>query len=154
MFILFQKPLTFLDLSFSSCCSKSVLIYLIALLFFLSGFSFTDTDNSWDHFLFHSTIFTHSRTFRQLFATLHVRWLSNIFNRTACIYQTAARWDLPPYRITIWLIDDVKLVFFACLLNDLILGFCYNSLDTVNRWTRTRIDYYPCITSEPTNQVC
>ena len=22
-----------------------------------------------------------------------------------------------------------------------------------NRWTRTRIDYHPCITSEPTNQV-
>ena len=23
-----------------------------------------------------------------------------------------------------------------------------------NWWTRTRIDYHPCITSEPTNQVC
>ena len=23
-----------------------------------------------------------------------------------------------------------------------------------NRWTRTRIDYHPCIASEPTNQVC
>ena len=23
-----------------------------------------------------------------------------------------------------------------------------------NRWTRTRIDYHPCITSEPANQVC
>ena len=23
-----------------------------------------------------------------------------------------------------------------------------------NRWTRTRIDYDPCITSEPPNQVC
>ena len=36
---------------------------------------------------------------------LHVRWLSRIFNRNACAYQTATRWDLPPYRITIWLID-------------------------------------------------
>ena len=36
---------------------------------------------------------------------------SHIFNRTACIYQTATRWDLPPYRITIWLIDDVTLGF-------------------------------------------
>ena len=26
------------------------------------------------------------------------------FNCTTCIYQTATRWDLPPYRITIWLI--------------------------------------------------
>ena len=43
------------------------------------------------------------------------------FNRNACIYQTATRWDLPPYRITIWLIDDVILIF-VCLLVDLILG--------------------------------
>ena len=60
---------------------------------------------------------------------------------------------LPPYRITIWLIDDVKFVL-VCLLDDLILGFCYSNLDTGNRWTRTRIGYHPCITSEPTNQVC
>ena len=65
-------------------------------LFFLSGFSFTDTDNSqdsWgregDHLLFHSTTSTRSRTLRHLFATLHVRWLSRIFNRNACVYQTA-----------------------------------------------------------------
>ena len=52
------------------------------------------------HLLFHSTTSTRSRTFRHLFATLHVRWLSHIFNRTASIYQTATRWDLPPYRIS------------------------------------------------------
>ena len=45
-----------------------------------------------DHFLFYSI---RSRTFRHLFATLHVRWLSHIFNRNACIYQTATRWDFP-----------------------------------------------------------
>ena len=59
------------------------------------------------HILFHSTTSTRSRTFRHLFATLHVRWLSHIFNRIACIYQTATRCDLPPYRTTIWLIDHV-----------------------------------------------
>ena len=106
-----------------------------------------------DLLLFHSTTSTRSRTFRHLFATLHVRWLSHIFNCTACIYQTATRWDLPLYRITIRLTDDVKLVF-VCLLNDLILGFCYSNLDTGNRWTQTPIDYHPCITSELTKQVC
>ena len=75
-----------------------------------------------DHLLFHSTTSTRSQTFRHLFATLHVRWLSHIFNRTACIYQAATWWDLPPYRITIWLTDDVMLIF-VCLLLDLILGF-------------------------------
>ena len=62
-----------------------------------------------DHLLIHSTTPNRSRTFRHLFATLHVRWLSHIFNRIACIYQTATRWDVPPYRITIWLIEDVTL---------------------------------------------
>ena len=68
------------------------------------------------------TTSTRSRTCRHLFATLHVRWLSHIFNRNACIYQTATRWDLPPYRITIWLIDDVILIF-VCLHVEFILGF-------------------------------
>ena len=80
-----------------------------------------------DHLLFHSTTSTRSRTFRHLFATLHVRWLSHIFNCTACIYQAATRWDLPPYRITIWLIDNVMLIF-VCLLVDLIQCFCYSYL--------------------------
>ena len=43
------------------------------------------------HVLFHSTTSTRSRTFRHLFATVHVRWLSHIFNRNACIYQAATR---------------------------------------------------------------
>ena len=75
-----------------------------------------------DHLLFHSTTSTRSRTFKHLFAISHVRWLSHIFNRNPCIYQTATRWDLTPYRITIWLIDDVMLIF-VCLDVDLILGF-------------------------------
>ena len=58
-----------------------------------------------DRLLFHSTTSTRSLALRHLFATLHVRWLSNILNRNTCVYQTATRWVLPPYRITIWLID-------------------------------------------------
>ena len=112
------------------------------------------TEQQWkegDQLLFHSTASTRSRTLRHLFATLHVRWLSHIFNRNACVYQAITRWDLPPYRITIWLIDDDAM--FVCLLDELILGFCYSDFDIGNRWIRTRIDCYPWITSEPTNQV-
>ena len=72
--------------------------------------------------LFLSVTSTRSQTFRHLFATLHVRWLWHIFHRTTCFYQAATRWALPPYRITISLIDDV-ILFFVCLLDDLILGF-------------------------------
>ena len=115
--------------------------FLILTFFFLSRFSFTDTDDSQgkggDRLFFHSTTSTRSRTFRHLFATLHVRWLSHIFNRTACIYQTATRWDLPPSRITIWLIDNVRLIF-VCLLDDLILGFCYSNFGMGSQWSRTR----------------
>ena len=54
------------------------------VVFFLLGFSFTDTDNSQDSrgsegtILFHSTTSTCSRTFRHLFATLHVRWMCRL----------------------------------------------------------------------------
>ena len=107
-----------------------------------------------DHRLFHSTTSTRSRIYRHLFATLHVRWLPRIFNRNACVYQTATLWDLPPYRISIWLIDWwCDDAMFICLLDELILGFCYSDFEIGNRWIWTRIDYHPCITSEPTNQV-
>ena len=49
-----------------------------------------------------------------------------------------------------WLIDDAM---FVCLLDDLILSFLLQQFDTGNRWIWNRIDYYPSITSEPTNQV-
>ena len=53
-----------------------------------------------------------------------------------------------------WLIDDPMIV---CLLDELILGFCYSDFDIGIRWLNTlwtHIDYHPCIASEPTNQVC
>ena len=80
-----------------------------------------------DHLLFHSTTSTRSRTLRHLFVTLHVRWLSRIFNRNACVYQTATWWDWPPYRITIWVIDWWNNVCWF-VLDELILGFCYSGL--------------------------
>ena len=38
-------------------------------------------------------------------STLHMRWfLTYVFNRNACIYQTAIRWGLTTYRPFDWLI--------------------------------------------------
>ena len=107
---------------------------LFSIMFFCLS-AVTDTDDSQDirggdHVLFLSTTSTRSQTFRHLFATLPVR-LPHTFNRIACNYQAATRWDLPPYWITIWLIDDVMLIF-VCLLADLILGFGYRNLAWVN----------------------
>ena len=82
-----------------------------------------------DHLLFLSTTSTRLRTFRHLVATLHVRWISHIFNRTACIYHVATRWDLPLYRITIWLINDVMLIFFCLFMWWFDSSFfCYSNL--------------------------
>ena len=80
--------------------------------FFLSAFFFHahwrltgQQRKGGDHFLFHFTTSTRSRTFRHLFATLHVRWLSHIFNCNARIYQTATRWyftTLSNYHLIDW----------------------------------------------------
>ena len=106
-----------------------------------------------DRLLFHSATFTRSQTFRHLFATLHVRWLSHNFNCITCIYQTASWWDLPPDRITIWLIDDVTLSFF------LFTWWFDSSFFVTAIWDGKPVDsnshrLSPCIASEPTNQVC
>ena len=103
-----------------------------------------------DHLLFHSTTSNPSRIVRHSLATLHVRWLSRILNRITCIYQTATRWNVPPYWTTIWLIDDVMLLFVYLMIWFYVL---LQQFETGNRCIWTRIDYNPCIASKPTNQV-
>ena len=134
--------------------------YIFSMSLFSVRVFFTDTGlftgqqrKAEDHFLFHSTTSTRSRTLRHLFATLHVRWLPRIFNCNASVYQTASRWDLPPYRITIWVIG---LGCDVCLLTWWIdTRFLLKRFDIRNRWIWTRFDYRPpCIASESTDQVC
>ena len=139
---------------YSSRFSSSVLaIFFSIKVFYHRNWRFTEQQGKGgDHFLFHSTTSTRSRTLRHLFATLHLRWLPRIFNRNACVYQTATRWDLPPYQITICLTDWwCNFCLFTWWIDSrfLLLRF-----DMGNRWIWTRIDYQPCIISEPTNQVC
>ena len=122
-------------------------------VFFHRHWSFTGQQGMGvDHLLFHSTASTRSRKLRHLFLTLHVRWLSRIFNCSACIYQTATWWDLLPYWITIWLTDWwCNVCLFTWWIDS---KFLLQRFDMGNRWIWTRIDYHPCITSKPTNQVC
>ena len=130
----------------------------IMQFFCLSGFSFTDTVDSEnsrgkDHFLFHFNTLIRSRKFRNLFSTLHVRWLSHIFNRIACylpycysmIFTT-----LSNYHLTEWWCDG-NFSFCTWWFDS---KFLLRQFDSENRWTQTRIDYQNCITSEPTNKVC
>ena len=125
-------------------CSENV--------FFSFSQTLTFSRTAGDHLLLHSTISTRPRTLRHLFATLHVRWLSRIFNRNVCFYQTATRWALSPYRTTIWVIDWwCNDCLFTWLIDP---RFLLHRFDIGNRSIWARIDYHPCITSEPTNQVC
>ena len=137
------------------CCAK-----FSEKFFSIRAFFYGDrrlTGQQWkggDHLLYHSTTSTCSQTLRHLFATLHVRWLSLIFSRNACVYQNANRWDLPPYRITIWVIDDVTLVFFCSFTWWFDTRFFVTAIWDGKPWNRTLIDYHPRIKSEPTNKVC
>ena len=90
-----------------------------------------------DYLLFTST---RSWTFRHLYATLHVRWLSRIFNWNAFVYQTATRWDLPPYWITIWLTEWWCNVYLFTSWFD--SRFLLQQFDMGNRWLWTHSDYY------------
>ena len=134
----------------------NIYIY-IYIFFFYQGFlhrqwRFTGQQRKGgDHLLFHSTTSTRSQTLRHLYATLHVRWLSRIFNRNACVYQTATRWDLPPYRVTIWVIDWwCNVCLFTWSIDTRLL---LQRIGIENRWIWTRIEYHPWVTNEPTNQV-
>ena len=129
------------------------------LIFFLQGFfhrhwRFTgqQREGMGVPSFYHSTTSTSSWTLKYLFATLHMRWLSPTFNCNACVYQTATRQDLPPYQISIWLIDWWGNAFLFTWL--IYSRFLLQRFDKGNRRIWTRINYHPCITSEPSDQVC
>ena len=131
--------------------SKYIMFFISASSFLYQGilhrhWQFTGQQGKGgDHLLFHSTNSTRSQTLRHLFATLHVKWLSRIFNRNACVYQTATRWDLLPYlpdcysmKITIWLIDWwCNVCLFTWRID---IRFLLQQSDIGNRWIWTRID--------------
>ena len=125
--------------------------------FFLSGFSFTDTDDSQDSRgregqsfipLYHFHPLTNIDTFILQLCI----WDDHHIFLIACVYQTATRSDLPPYGITIWLIDRWCNVCLFTWWTD--TRFLLQRFDMGNRWIWACIDCHPCITSEPTNQLC
>ena len=88
----------------SILCIRYKIFYFIRVLFHRQRRFTGQQRKEGDHVLFHSTTSSRSQTLRHIFPTLHVRSSSRIFNCNSCVYQTATWWDLPPYRITIWLI--------------------------------------------------
>ena len=83
---------------------------------------------------------------QRFFATLHMRWLLRAFNRNACVYQAATRWDLPPSRIPIWLVDWwCNVCLFTWWFDSRLL---LQRFDIGNRWIWTCIGSPPYITRE------
>ena len=108
---------------------------LLHLLFFYQGFLSrtltihrTAEEGGVDHLLFHSTTWTHSRTFRYSFATLHVRWDDyHIFLiTTLCLPDCYSMrfTTLSNYYLSDWWCD-VDFLLFNCWFP---FRFCYNYL--------------------------
>ena len=131
---------------------------LVYNFFFLSGFSFTDTDDSQDSMgregtIFYSTLplppaHEHSGTYLQfcMWDDCHIFSIATLVFTRLLLDEI-----LPPYRITIWLIDEVK-VCFSLLTWWFDTRFLLQQSWHRKPVARTRIDYRPCITSEPTKQ--
>ena len=121
--------------------------------FFLSGFSFTDTDNSQQgkggYHLPLPPAHEHSDNYLQLctWDDYHIFLIASpVFTRLLC-------YSMRFTTVSNYYLIDVMLTFvlFACWFD---FRFCYGDLTWETSGTRTCIDYHPCITSEPTNQVC
>ena len=105
------------------CMSKLHLqchVHMTSFFFFLSGFSFTDTDDSRNSrgregTIFYSTLplppaHEHSDIYLQLcmWDDYHIFLIATLVFTRLLLVEI-----FPPYRIIIWLIDDVKFVLFV-----------------------------------------
>ena len=139
--------------------SKAVLSVFLIWIFFSIRLFFTDTDDSQnsrgrEETIFYSTLplpsaHEHWDIYLQLcmWDDYHVFLIATLVFTRLLLDEIYHLIELPFE----WLIDDAM---FVCLLDELMLSFFLQRFDIANRWIWTRIDYHPCITNEPTNQVC
>ena len=84
--------------------------YKLRYCFFLSGFSFTDTDDLQDSrgkeetFFYFSLPVPPAYEYSDIYLQRFIWDDFYVFLIATRVYQTATWWDLPPYWITIWLI--------------------------------------------------
>ena len=136
--------------------------------FFLSGFSFIDTEDSQDSrgregTIFYSTLplppaHKHWDIYLQLcmWDDYHIFLIATLVFTRLLLDEIYHLIELPFE----WLIDDAM---FVCLLDELILGFCYNDLtwETGGFELASTITVVlqanqvtKCASHEPSNQVC
>ena len=103
--------------------------------------------------LFHSATSTRSQKFRHILSTLYVRWLSHILI-APLVFTRLLLNEIVTTLLNYHLIDwwcDVNFCLFAWGFDS---RFLLQQFEMRNLWTQSSINYHPCITSEPTNQVC
>ena len=127
------------------------------LFFFLSGFSFTDTDDSQDSSrgregeIFYSTLpLPPAHEHWDIYLQLCMWDDYHVFLIATLVFTRLLLDEI--YRTTIWVIYWWYNVFLFTWWID--TRFLLQRFDIGNRWIWARMDYHPCITSEPTNQVC
>ena len=123
---------------------------------FLSGFSLKDTDSQdsrgREETIFYSILplppaHKHSDIYLQLcmWDDYHIFLIAPLVFTRLLLDEIYHLIELP---FDWWC--DVKFCLFTCWFDS---RFLLQLFDMVNRWTRTRIDYHHCITSEPTNRL-
>ena len=124
---------------------------LIESFFSLSKLSFTDTDDSQDSWGREGTIVYSTLPLRSahehpifylqlcMWDDYHVLLIATLVFTKLVLHQIYHLIQLP----FDWLIDDPM---FACLLDELILGFCYRDFGIRNRWIWTHFELTPTIT--------
>ena len=128
--------------------------YLPLFFFFLSGFFLSQDSRGREGTFLYSTLpFPPAHKHSDIYVQLCTWDDYHIFLIATLVFTRQLLDEI--YHLIELLFDWLMLCCwfkFVCLL--IWLGFVTAIWHERNRWTRTRIDYHPCITSEPTNQVC
>ena len=135
-------------------CAHCMMLYFIflKLIFFSIRVFFTDTDDSQgsrgrEGTIFYSTLpLPPAHEHRDIYLQLCMWDDYHVFLIATPVFTRLLLWDLPPYRITIWVIDWwCNVCLFTWWIDT---RFLLQRFDIRNRWIWTRINYHPFIPGE------
>ena len=126
-------------------------------VFFLSGFSFTDNDDSQDSkgregTTFNSILpFPPAHEYWEIYLRLRTWYDYHIFLIATLVFTRLLLYEI--YQLIDYHLTDCWRCNVCLLTWWIDSRFLLQRFDMGNRWMRTRIDYHLCITSKPTNQL-
>ena len=114
------------NISFENCCGCLLLFCFFSIRVFFHGLTTHRTAGELKGPSFIPLYHFHPLMNIQIYICNFACEMTTIFLIAPLVF-TRLLLDNITYRITIWMIDDVMLIF-VCLLDDLSLGFCYRYL--------------------------